>query len=131
MVVHYTRHLYSLACLNTSSVKGFYWLRRKIAKFFKHFEDIQKDTNCFKTFVPIVFISSSFLHNPKFLLLLIKHIIWLLICLPIKNIITKLNTSLVFVTQSYSAVPKDYYTKFSTLLYYENSEETRVSINYS
>ena len=40
----------------------------------------------------------------------------------------KLNISLVFVTQSYFAVPK-YLAIFCALFYYENSKETRTSTN--
>ena len=54
-----------------------------------------------------------------------------MICLEIKNssVVTelfirgkKLNISLVFVTQSYFAVPKNIRLKFYTLFYYENSK---------
>ena len=34
----------------------------------------------------------------------------------------KLNISLVFITQSYFAVPKKYYARFYALFYYENSK---------
>ena len=39
----------------------------------------------------------------------------------------KQNFSLVFVTQSYFAVPKKYQTKFYTLFHYENSRQIRAS----
>ena len=41
----------------------------------------------------------------------------------------KLNTSVVFITQSYFAVPKKYYTKFNKLFCYENSKQRRTSTN--
>ena len=41
----------------------------------------------------------------------------------------KLNIYLVFITQSYFAEPKKYYTKFHILFYYENSKHTRHSTN--
>ena len=41
----------------------------------------------------------------------------------------KLNIFLVFVTQSLFAVPREYYSKFYTLSYYENSKQIRTSTN--
>ena len=41
----------------------------------------------------------------------------------------KLHISLVFIKKSYFAVSKKDYTKFYTLFYHENSEQTRASIN--
>ena len=41
----------------------------------------------------------------------------------------KLNISLVFITKSYFAVPKKYYTKFNTLFCYESSKQKRTSTN--
>ena len=41
----------------------------------------------------------------------------------------KLNISLVFIVQSYFAVPKKYQTKFYTIFYYGNSKQVRASTN--
>ena len=41
----------------------------------------------------------------------------------------KFNISLVFITQSYFAVPIKYQTKFNKLFCYENSKQKRVSTN--
>ena len=42
----------------------------------------------------------------------------------------KLNISLVFITQSYFAVPKNIKTKLNALSYYENSKQARTSTNH-
>ena len=41
----------------------------------------------------------------------------------------KLNISLIFMTQSYFALPKKYEAKFNTLFCYENSRQKRTSTN--
>ena len=41
----------------------------------------------------------------------------------------KLNISLIFMTQSYFALPKKYEAKFNTLFCYENSKQKRTSTN--
>ena len=41
----------------------------------------------------------------------------------------KLNICLVFITQSYFALPKNFKTKFNTIFHYGNSKQTRASTN--
>ena len=43
----------------------------------------------------------------------------------------KQNFSLVFVAESYFAVPKKYQTRFYTLLYYKNSRQIRASTHFT
>ena len=62
--------------------------------------------------------------------------IWLLICLAIKNLIhywfirgRKINICLVFITQSYLAVLKNITTTLNALFCYENLKQNRTSTN--
>ena len=42
----------------------------------------------------------------------------------------KLNTSLIFITQSHFIVQKKYQTKFYALFHYENSEQMKTSTSF-